>query len=197
MYAELFISIGILLLLAFTNKRRGGFSLKEMVILAMLTALASASRVVLMAIPNAKPTSFIIISTGMIMGGGAGLVVGLLVPLISNFVLGMGPWLPWQMGLWGLMGLFAPVIRGKNRILQSCYGFIWGLVFGWVMNLWYYADGMMPFSLRAYALSCVGSFSFDITHAIVNALLLLVFSGKWLEHILNVSGIECDQKKAG
>jgi len=186
MRIEVYIMIGVLIVLALINKKRKGFTTGEMTVMAILVALASAVRVVLMAIPNAKPTSFIIICAGQMMGSGAGFIVGCLVALISNLFLGIGPWLPWQMALWGLMGFMSPMIKGKNRLIQAVYGFAWGMVFGWVMNLWYYTAGK-SFSIQAYIFACVNSFSFDITHAVMNAILLLVFSTDWLEHIMKIA----------
>lgn len=187
MYIEMLIMISILIILLIIFKKKRKFTTKEIVVISMFTALASAVRVVMMAIPNAKPTSFIIISGALLLGREAGFIIGCLVPLISNIYLGMGPWLPWQMALWGLMGLMAPMIKGKNRIIQASYGFVWGMIFGWVMNLWYYTTGIIEFSLETYIISCMHSFQFDILHAVANAVLLFVFSTDWLEHIIKVT----------
>ena len=63
-----------------------------------------------------------------------------------------------------------------DKLLLAAYGFTVGFLFGWGMNLWYYADGSAPFTLSAFFMSCVASFSFDLAHALTNAVLLLLFS---------------------
>lgn len=194
MYIEVGIIVVILIIIIFINIRRGGFCLREMVLIAMLVALASASRVALMAIPDAKPTSFIIIATGMMLGGGAGFITGCLVALLSNIFLGIGPWLPWQMVLWGLMGLMSPIVGKRHRLIQALYGFAWGMVFGWTMNLWYYSSGIVHFSWQAYFASCVYSFLFDLTHAVTNAVLLFVFSDGWLKQLMALLRIQLKER---
>ncbi len=187
MYVEWIILIIIISISIIIKKKVKNFTTNEIVIIAMLAALASAVRVVLVAVPNAKPTSFIIIMTGVLIGPEAGFIVGCLIPLISNLFLGIGPWLPWQMLLWGIMGLTSVSIKDKSKLIQVSYGFIWGMIFGWVMNLWYYTTGVISFSLRAYFLSCIYSFSFDVIHGITNAILLFVFPIETLKSKITIN----------
>lgn len=165
------------------------FSAKDIAVLGLLIALASAGRVAMSAIPSAQPASFFIIVTGMVLGGGAGYFVGALTAVISNLFLGFGPWLPWQMLLWGLMGFSAPLLRNKGRFLPAIVGFLWGFVFGWIMNIYWFLDGYMPFSISAFLTSCIASFPHDINHALSNLILLFLFSDKWLISLLKkISG---------
>ena len=61
--------------------------------------------------------------------------------LVSNLILGQGPWTPWQMFAWGSMGyLVGILVRSgliKGRLILSFLGFFLGILFGWVMNLWF------------------------------------------------------------
>ncbi len=174
----------ILLLYIVAAKMQKSFSVKDIVVIGLLVAISSSGRVALSMIPSVQPSSFIIIVTGMVLGGGAGYIVGTLTAFISNIFLGMGPWLPWQMLMWGIMGLTAPLLKNKGRLLPAIVGVLWGFVFGWVLNLYWFLDGTMPFSWIAYLASCGTSFVFDLMHGVTNGVLLLAFSEKWLTHIL-------------
>src|SRR5919106_1989544 len=79
-------------------------------LVAALAALAVAGRLVLAPVPNVVATTDIVLFTGYAIGGGPGFVVGALAALVSNFWLGQGPWTPWQMAGWGLVGIGGAVL---------------------------------------------------------------------------------------
>src|SRR5436309_15345358 len=74
-------------------------------LVAALAALAVAGRIALAPIPNVVATTDIVLLTGYAIGGAPGFAVGALAALVSNFWLGQGPWTPWQMAAWGLVGV--------------------------------------------------------------------------------------------
>src|SRR5690625_7953059 len=86
-----------------------------MVVFAVLIALSSISRVLFAPIPVFKPVSAIVILTAIYFGAEAGFLVGALTALLSNIYFGQGPWTPFQMFAWGIIGLIAglPFIREK------------------------------------------------------------------------------------
>src|SRR5436190_5785306 len=73
-------------------------------LVAALAALAVAGRLVLTPIPNVVATTDIVLITGLALGAAPGFAVGALAALISNIWLGQGPWTPWEMAGWGLVG---------------------------------------------------------------------------------------------
>lgn len=100
---------------------------RELVILAVLCALAVASRVVVV-IPNFKPITAIIMLAGMAMGPQAGFMTGAMAAFASNFFFSQGPWTPWQMMAYGVGGLLAGLFfygpqRKKNPIVLAVFGF--------------------------------------------------------------------------
>lgn len=80
---------------------------RELVLLAVMSALSVASRIVFAAVPHFKPTVAIIMLTGMVFGPEAGFLTGALTGFVSNFIFGQGPWTPWQMFAYGVAGLLA------------------------------------------------------------------------------------------
>ena len=155
-------------------------SSRELVMLAMLGAIAAVSRVPFAPIPSVQPTSFFIIVTGIVLGPQSGFVVGMLAAIISNMFLGQGPWTPWQMFAWGMMGLVAGLLRNTpfmtTKLGRCVYGFIVGFLFGWLMNAYVIILMIEQFSWKAIIPYYVASFYFDLAHAVSNVIFLLLFS---------------------
>jgi prenyltransferase beta subunit len=74
-------------------------------LVATLAAVAALGRIAFAALPNVKPTTDIVLVAGYALGAGPGFAVGAVAGLVSNFFFGQGPWTPWQMAGWGVVGL--------------------------------------------------------------------------------------------
>lgn len=86
---------------------------REIVLIAMMSALTVTSSIFFnITIPIKAGTALIIIS-GIALGPEAGFLVGSLSRVICNFYQGQGPWTPWQMFCWGLLGFLAGVVFNK------------------------------------------------------------------------------------
>lgn len=157
---------------------------EEIVLLAELAAIAAVVRVPFAAIPSVQPTSFVVMTAGLALGGERGFLVGSLAALVSNIFLGQGPWTPWQMFAWGMMGLSAGVLGksrlGKSRAVRVIFGFGWGLIFGWFMNLWYLCSMGQDVSWPFYLLACLASLPMDLAHGAGNVFFLLLFEPRFL-----------------
>ncbi|GAB5616554.1 hypothetical protein JCM31739_13790 [Faecalimonas canis] len=80
---------------------------REIVLLAMMSALVVASHLFFhIVFPIQIGTALIIIS-GISLGSEAGFFIGALSRLVCNFYMGQGPWTPWQMFCWGILGFLA------------------------------------------------------------------------------------------
>ncbi len=77
---------------------------KLVAIVATLAALAALGRDAFAAIPDVKPITAIVLVSGVAFGARPGFAVGAIAGLASNVLLGEGPWTPWQMLGWGLVG---------------------------------------------------------------------------------------------
>lgn len=87
---------------------------RELVTLAVMCALAIASRVVIL-LPNFKPTIAFIMLTGIAMGPQAGFMAGAITAFASNFYFSQGPWTPWQMMAYGVGGFLAGMCFAKKE----------------------------------------------------------------------------------
>lgn len=77
---------------------------RELVILAVMCAIAVISRVLFIWIPHFKPMVAIIMITGIAFGPEAGFLCGAISGFVSNFLFGQGPLTPWQMFAYGMGG---------------------------------------------------------------------------------------------
>lgn len=108
---------------------------RELVILAVLCALAVGSRAAFAAVPHFKPMLAIVMLTGIAFGPEAGFLCGAISGFASNFIFGQGPWTPWQMFAYGIAGLLAGLLamwgvlkktpKGwKDVIVLAVFGFL-------------------------------------------------------------------------
>ena len=60
--------------------------------------------------------TFIVLVSGVALGPAPGFVVGATTAVVSNLFFGQGPWTPWQMLAWGLVGVVGGLmgIRGRR-----------------------------------------------------------------------------------
>ena len=101
---------------------------RELVIMAVMCALAVAARVVI-AIPNFKAIYGVIMIAGIALGPEPGFLVGAVAAFVSNFFRGQGIWTPWQMLAYGLCGLLMGFLFRKGKLprkpwLMGILGFV-------------------------------------------------------------------------
>lgn len=157
---------------------------RELVLLAVLGALAAVSRIPFASLPSVQPTTFVIIVSALVFGAESGFVIGCLAALVSNLFLGQGPWTPWQMIAWGLIGGGAGLLRHAQAMrqvwVQCLFGGLSGYFFGWMMNVWSILSLHLT-SLKACLALYASSFYFDTAHALSNIILLALFSKSWIK----------------
>jgi len=88
---------------------------RELVLIAVLCALAVAARVAI-PIPNFKAIYGIVMIAGIALGPESGFLVGAVAALSSNFFLSQGPYTPWQMMAYGVGGMLAGFLFQKGRL---------------------------------------------------------------------------------
>lgn len=91
---------------------------RELVVIAVLCALAVASRV-LIPIPNFKATYAMIMISAIAFGPETGFLVGAMTALTSNFFLGQGTHTPWQMMAYGMAGLVVGVVFQRGWLKRK------------------------------------------------------------------------------
>ncbi|MDR2753971.1 MAG: ATP-binding cassette domain-containing protein, partial [Oscillospiraceae bacterium] len=153
---------------------------RELVILAVLTALAVAGRTAFFMLPQFKPVAALVIIAGVAFGGEAGFLVGALTGFVSNMLFGQGPWTPWQMFAFGVIGFLAGVLFKKGLLPQNraalCVfgGLATFVVYGGLLN----AQSALlflpePTSAAVFAIYLQG-LPFDLAHALSTVIFLAV-----------------------
>jgi energy-coupling factor transport system substrate-specific component len=159
---------------------RGHPSSRVLALVATLAALAALGRIAFAPLPNVKPTTDIVLLSGFVLGPAPGFAVGAVAALASNLVFGQGPWTPWQMAAWGLIGagggaLGALTARRLPRIpLALCCG-VAGLLYGAILNFSTWATFSGEHTLAQYLTMSSTAVPFDLAHAIGNVAFCLAF----------------------
>ncbi|MCR5431857.1 MAG: ECF transporter S component [Lachnospiraceae bacterium] len=192
MYAYVSLLITVLAIVLFIS----GFERREtgsrrMVIVVVMTVLAVVGRF----IPIIKPVAAITVISGVFLGGESGFLVGAMTAVISNFFWGQGPWTPFQMFSWGMIGLFAGILSRylkRSKPILYIYGAFAGVLFSLIMDVWtvlWYEDG---FSWEPYLTAIASAAPMTILYAVSNIIFLVILFepiGKKLERIRTVYGI--------
>ena len=149
---------------------------REVALVAALSAAAAGGRVLFTALPNVQPVTIVVAVTGAALGPRAGIATGATAALLSNAFLGQGPWTPWQMLGWALVGLTAaPFSRLLgNRWALAAFGLIWGFLFDWLLDLWSWASLGAAAGTTSFVALVGAGIWFDVAHAAGNVVLALV-----------------------
>ena len=162
---------------------------RRMVIIAVMTALSVIGRAVFSMIPAFKPITSIVIITAIWIGPESGFLVGSLTAVISNFQFGQGPWTPFQMFAWGMIGLIAGYLGKplrKSRVALAVYGALAGVAYSMIMDIWtvlWYGEG---FSWQLYVAALGTALPYTIGYAVSNVVFLLVLGRPFGEKLQRV-----------
>lgn len=187
--------LGLLTLVSLAEVTSGRLDGKTVAVLGVAVAAGGAMRVLSAGTAGLEPLFFVIIVAGRVLGPGVGFVSGSLALMTGALLTGgVGPWLPFQMLCAGGVGLGAALLPGRvggrsERIGLAVYALVTGLLFGAVMNLWFWPfmgasapDGMgfvpgapLGDNLTSYGLFYVAtSMGWDVPRGVLNAVLVLV-----------------------
>jgi energy-coupling factor transport system ATP-binding protein len=165
---------------------------REVVLIAVMIAIAVASRAAFFMVPQFKPMLAIIIIAGVCLGAQSGFLVGSMSAFVSNFLFGQGPWTPFQMLAWGLIGFFAGLLaanllKSKSPVALSIYGFFAVFILhGGITDLWTLL-GMTSQPTLAVALTVYGTgFLFNIILAVATVIFLMLLVKPMTEKIQRV-----------
>ena len=179
----------------FLTFEKGKAGTRQMIAVAVMIAIAVVGRLIFAPLPGFKPVTAIVVIAALYLGGEAGFVTGALAALVSNFFFGQGPWTPFQMFTWGLIGLAAGLLAAplkKHLVLLLIYGAAAGVVFSLLMDVWttLWYDG--AFNLTRYLAAVVTAGPFTLEYGISNVIFLLVLAkpvGGKLERIRTKYGL--------
>ena len=158
-------------------------ALRQIMPTVVLAALAAAGRMLFAPVPDFKPVSAICILAGAVFGRRSGFLVGALAALVSNFFFGQGPWTPWQMYAWGLVGYLAGVLAERGAFERPwavyAYGFLSALLYGFLLNSWYVVGFVNPLTWQGALLVYGAGLPFDLVHGAATVAFLAALYAPW------------------
>jgi len=193
--------VGICFVVLLLEVQEQAVSAKMVALLGILVAINSMLRFIEVVIPvpgGFSPIFFLVILAGAVFGGRFGFLLGALTLLVSGLITGtVGPWLPYQMFTAGWVGMTAPLckptiwlLNGEGRRAEvwvlAAFGGLWGIVYGVVMNIWFWpfatgpaaqywqpGIGLVEILSRYAAFYVATSLAWDAMRAIGNVALIL------------------------
>ena len=179
-YAYITLCVAVLSCLPFfLHFERSANDVKRLILIAVMVALSVAGRMLFAPLQHFKPVTALVIITAMYFGSEAGFLTGALSAVLSNFYFGQGPWTPFQMISWGMIGFFsgllAPLLR-RSRIALCIWGGIGGVLYSFLMDIWtvLWADGY--FNLPRYFAAIASAVPVTAVYVVSNILFLLVLA---------------------
>ncbi len=174
-----FLIVGLVLAAGWLTYERRRPSARMVAVVATLAAVAALGRDAFVALPDVKPITAIAFVVGYALGPLPGFTVGAIGMLASNVMLGQGPYTPWQMAAWGLVGLAgAGVGRLTGRQLQrvplalACA--LAALMAKEIMNVYEWTIGASH-TLAAFLVIATSSLPYDLTDVLATFAFGLAF----------------------
>ena len=181
--------------LFFTGFEKRTVGSRRLVVAAGMTALSVVGRFVFALLPGFKPVTALVVITAIWIGGETGFLVGSLSALISNLFVSQGPWTPFQMFAWGMIGLVAGFLAEplkRSRMLLALYGVLAGVAYSMLMDVWtvlWYNNGLNG---QMYLAAVVTALPYTVSYAASNVLFLLLLGkpiGRKLQRVRMKYGI--------
>ena len=153
---------------------------RELILIAVMSAIAVVGRMAFFMVPQFKPVTAVVIITGIGLGPEAGFLTGVISGFVSNFFFGQGPWTPWQMFAFGIIGLFAGMIfkKKKNKYVICMFGgAATFLIYGLIMDVSSVLNFTGNLTWPTVKASLISGIPFNLIHGISTVIFLFVLFG--------------------
>ena len=185
-----FVMVALALALAGWWYERSRPPAKLLAVIATLAALAALGRDAFAAVPDVKPITAIVLVSGVAFGAGPGFAVGAVSAIASNVLLGEGPWTPWQMLGWGVVGLMGGALgaltaRRLPPLALALACAVGAEAFNLILDL-YTWTGTGNHTLAGFGVVLGSAFAFDLTHVLASFAFGVAFGGVLLRMLLRV-----------
>ena len=170
-----FFMVGLAVLLFLSGFEKRELGTRRLVLVSVMTALSVLGRLM----PLIKPITALTVLSALYLGREAGFLVGAMSAVLSNFVMGQGPWTPFQMFAWGMIGYLAGVLSApliRSRILLYGYGLLSGVAYSMLMDIWTVVWTYEHFTVSEYAAALANALPFTAVYALSNLLFLMLFA---------------------
>ena len=162
---------------------------RELIVISVLCAIAVAGRSAFFMLPQFKPVVALVIIAGVCFGGETGFLVGAVTGFISNFFFGQGPWTPWQMFAFGIIGFIAGILFKKGVLRKTkaslcIFGFLATFViYGGIVNPASVIMWQTKITWNMIKSAYIMGLPFDLIHALSTAFFLWFISGPMIDKL--------------
>ncbi len=171
----------------FISFEKLNLKVRNLLPIVVMTALATAGRLLFAAAPNFKPVLSIIIITAISFGPASGFMTGALTALASNLFFGQGPWTPWQMYAFGLIAYLAGVLQQrsafKRPVFIYIYGFISAFLYGIILDTWHVISFLKPVTWQGALIIYGQGAIFNTLLAVATVVFLIPIRGPWIRQL--------------
>ena len=165
---------------------------REIVIIAVLIAVAVVGRAAFFMLPNFKPIVAIVIISGVALGRESGFLIGAMAAFVSNFLFGQGPWTPWQMMAMAVIGYLAGLIFHRygdkiKLIPMVIFGALATFfLYGAIVDLWTILFMSESITWKTVIAVYAGATYFNLIHAAATIVFLLLLAKPMIEKLERV-----------
>ncbi len=164
---------------------------REIILISVLVVIATAGRAAFFMLPNFKPVTAIIIIAGVTLGAEAGFLTGAMTGFVSNLFFGQGPWTPWQMFAFGIIGFLAGLIFRNNRArlavvrpVLCAFGAVSSFfIYGFIMDTSSVFTFLNGLTWQAALAKYISGIPVNFMHAVSTVVFLYIISGPMIKKI--------------
>lgn len=152
------------------GKSAGVKRLREMIVLALFSAIMVATQVAMAALPNIHLIAVLIIISAMLFGWKCLYSIYLFV-LLEGLIYGFTMWVINYLYVWPILAVIAVLCRkNRSRIFWAAVAGVFGLLFGALCSIPYFLTGGWAAGFSYW----VSGIPFDLIHCVSNAVLTFI-----------------------
>lgn len=145
-------------------------SVKDIVIIAMMSTILFTVQIAIAALPNIELVSLLVIIYTLVFRWRTLLIIYIFA-ILQGLVYGFGPWWIMYLYVWTILFLIVTLLRNNTSVIIWAFvSGIYGLIFGALCSLVYFFLG----GLKTVIAFWIAGLQFDIVHGIANFVICLV-----------------------
>ncbi|MEG0811592.1 MAG: ECF transporter S component, partial [Eubacterium sp.] len=92
---------------------------RELIVIAVMSAITACGTLFCFMLGPFQAGTALVIIAGICLGPEEGFLTGAMARLVINLFAGQGPWTPWQMFCWGLLGFLGGICFNKELLFNK------------------------------------------------------------------------------
>lgn len=165
---------------------------REITVTAVMIAIGVIGRAAFFMLPQFKPMTAVVIISGIALGGETGFVVGAMSALVSNMLVGQGPWTPWQMFALGIIGFLSGIIfNDKNferkKLIVGIYGFFAAFViYGFILDTSSVTMTVYSMNFQTALSVYLAGIPFNLIHGAATFIFLMIIGNSMIRKLSRI-----------